>query len=140
MTTSRPVTGRTLLPVFLLEPARRPVVVRRVAAARTVEGGDVLERDQDVTVELDVRHVLDVAVGREDAFLVLAPEQGDVHLLALVLVRVVLHPWNLSLQAAFLHAAGLYLLGFLVLVVSRWCLRPVACVGRGGMSSPLGAP
>src|SRR5215468_4425376 len=90
MTTSRPATGRTLLPVFLLEAARRPVVVRRIASARAVEGGDVLERDQDVAVELDVGHILDIAVRGQDALLVLAAEECDVDLLALVLVRVVL--------------------------------------------------
>jgi hypothetical protein len=55
-----------------------------------VQRGDVLQRDQDVAVQLDVRDVLDVAVRRQDAVLVLAPEQGDLDLLALVLVRVVL--------------------------------------------------
>jgi hypothetical protein len=55
-----------------------------------VEGGDVLERDEDVPVQLDVRDVLDVAVRREDAVLVFPAEQGDLDLLALVLVRVVL--------------------------------------------------
>src|SRR5262249_23984758 len=91
MTTSRPVTGRTLLPVFLLEAARRPVVVRRIAAARAVEGGDVLERDQDVAVELDVGHILDIAGRGQDALLVLAAGECDGDLLSLVLVRVVLH-------------------------------------------------
>jgi hypothetical protein len=56
-----------------------------------VEGGDVLERDEDVAVQLDVRDALDGAVGRERAFLVLAAEELDLDLLPLVLVRVVLH-------------------------------------------------
>ena len=75
------------------EAPRRPVRLGGVAAARAVERGDVLERDEDVAVQLDVRDVLDVAVGREHAFLVLAAEEGDLDLLALVLVRVVLHRW-----------------------------------------------
>ncbi len=60
--------------------------------------GDVLQRDQDVAVQLDVRDVLEVAVRGEDAVLILAAEQGDLDLLALVLVGVVLHrpAWNLS--------------------------------------------
>ena len=77
--------------VVLGEPARRPVGLGRVAAARAVEGGDVLQRDQDVAVQLDVRDVLDVAVRGEHAVLVLAAEEGDLDLLALVLVGVVLH-------------------------------------------------
>jgi hypothetical protein len=55
-----------------------------------VERGDVLERDEDVTVQLDVRDVLDVAVGGQDAFLVFPAEQRDLDLLALVFVGVVL--------------------------------------------------
>src|SRR5512132_262003 len=43
----------------------RPVGVRCVTAARAMERGDVLERDEDVPVELDVRHVLYVAIGRQ---------------------------------------------------------------------------
>jgi hypothetical protein len=91
MTTSRPPTTGGLAAVFLLEPAWRPVVVRRVAAARTVERGDVLQRDEDVPVQLDVRDVLHVAIGRQDTFLVFAAEERDLDLLPLVLVRVVLH-------------------------------------------------
>src|SRR3954471_7247562 len=82
--------------LFLAQPAWGPVGVRGVAAARAMERGDVLEGDQDVAVQLDVRDVLQVAVGREDAVLVLAAEEGDLHLLALVLVRVVLHERNAS--------------------------------------------
>jgi hypothetical protein len=55
-----------------------------------MERSDVLEGDEDVPVELDVRHVLERAIGREDSFLVLAAEQRDLDLLPLVLVRVVL--------------------------------------------------
>src|SRR5581483_1031065 len=70
---------------------RRPVRLRRIAPARAVKRSDVLQRDQDVPVELDVRDVLDVAVRGQHAVLVLTAEQGDLDLLALVLVRVVLH-------------------------------------------------
>src|SRR5436305_13073386 len=80
-------------PVFALvveEPARRPVVLR-VTAARAVQAGDVLERHEDVPVELHVGDVLDQAVGGEDAVLILAPEEGDLDRLALVPGRVVLH-------------------------------------------------
>ena len=42
-------------------------------------------------VELDVRDVLERAVCGEDTFLVLPAEEGDLDLLALILVRVVLH-------------------------------------------------
>jgi hypothetical protein len=83
--------GHSLVAVFLFQPARWPVVVRRVAAARAVERRDVLERDEDMAVELDVSDVLDVAVGRQHAFLVLTAEERDLHLLTLVLVGVVLH-------------------------------------------------
>ena len=80
------------LPVVLEQAARRPVfVLRRVAATRTVERRDVLEWDEDVPVQLDVRHLVDVAVRGEHAFLVLAAEERDLDLLALVLARVVLH-------------------------------------------------
>src|SRR3989440_1866278 len=80
--------------LVLGEAPRRPVRLRGVAATRAVERGDVLERDEDVAVQLDVRDVFDVAVGREHAILVLAAEEGDLDLLALVLVRVVLHAWQ----------------------------------------------
>ena len=73
------------------QPARRPVGLGRVAAARAVERGDVLERDEDVAVQLDVGDVLDVAVRGQHAFLVVAAEERDLDLLALVLVGVVLH-------------------------------------------------
>jgi hypothetical protein len=79
-----------LIAVLLLESARRPVVVRSVAAARAVERGDVLQRHEDVAVQLDVGDVLDVAVRGEDTLLVLPSEEGDLDLLALVFVRVVL--------------------------------------------------
>jgi hypothetical protein len=68
-----------------------------------VEGGDVLERDEDVPVQLDVRDVLEVAVRGQDAVLVLAAEEGDLDLLALVLVRVILD--GLSLAVSLNHAA-----------------------------------
>jgi hypothetical protein len=44
-----------------------------------------------VAVELDVGNVLERAVRRENALLILAAEQGDFDLLALVLVRIILH-------------------------------------------------
>ena len=91
MMRSRPPKGAALITVFLLEPAWRPVVLRRIAAAGAVERGNVLERDEDVTVQLDVRHVLDVAIGGQDTLLVLAAEKRDLDLLAFVLVGVVLH-------------------------------------------------
>src|SRR6476659_3390603 len=56
-----------------------------------MERRDVLQRDEDVPVQLDVRHLVDVAGRGEDAFLVLAAEERDLDLLALVLARVVLH-------------------------------------------------
>ena len=56
-----------------------------------MQAGDVLERHEDVPVELDVGDVLDQAVGGEDAVLLLAPEEGDLDRLALVPGRVVLH-------------------------------------------------
>jgi hypothetical protein len=55
-----------------------------------VERGDVLQRHEDVAVQLDVGDVLDVAVRGEDTLLVLPSEEGDLDLLALVFVRVVL--------------------------------------------------
>jgi hypothetical protein len=90
MTRSRPPKTGALVAVFLLEPAWRPVVLRSIATARTVERGDVLQRHENVSVQLDVRNVLDVAVGGQDTFLIFAAEQGDLDLLALVFVRVVL--------------------------------------------------
>ena len=77
--------------VVLDEPARRPVGLGGIAAARAVQRRDVLKRDEDVAVELDVGDVLERAVRREDTFLVLAAEESHLDLLALVLVRVVLH-------------------------------------------------
>src|SRR5579862_5574041 len=83
---------RALLPVAVVEqPVGRPVAVGRVAAAGAVEAGDVLERYQDVPVQLDVRDVLDQAIGGQRAVLVLTAEEGDLDALALVLGRVVLH-------------------------------------------------
>jgi hypothetical protein len=49
-----------------------------------------VKRNENVSVQLDVGDVLDVAIGRQDTFLILAPEQRDLHLLALVFVGVVL--------------------------------------------------
>ena len=44
-----------------------------------------------MAVELDMGNVLERAVRRENALLILAAEQGDFDLLALVLVRIILH-------------------------------------------------
>src|SRR5436309_4284660 len=100
--------GRTVLCLVVAlvcvvfgEPVRRPVGFRRVAAARAVERGDVLQRDQDVPVQLDVGDVLDIAVRGQHAVLILAAEERDLDLLALVLVGVVLHraPADQSIRA-----------------------------------------
>jgi hypothetical protein len=56
-----------------------------------VQRGDVLERHQDVPVQLDVGDVLDRTVGGQDTLLVLPAEERHLDLLALVLVRVVVH-------------------------------------------------
>src|SRR4051812_13070118 len=74
--------------LVLGEAARRPVRLRRIAPARAVQRRDVLQRDQDVPVQLDVGDVLEIAVGGQDTFLVFAAEEGDLDLLALVLGRV----------------------------------------------------
>src|SRR5439155_16203587 len=92
------IDSGVVVAVVLGETARRPVRFRCIAPARAMERGDVLERDEDVAVQLDVRDVLDVAVSRQHAFLILAAEEGDLDLLALVLARVVLH--SVSLTAA----------------------------------------
>jgi hypothetical protein len=55
-----------------------------------MERRDVLQGDEDVTVELDVRDILERAVRGQNALMVLPSEQRDLDLLALVLVRVVL--------------------------------------------------
>src|SRR5262249_46722490 len=76
-------TGASLRPrplrvaLVLGEAARGPVRLGRVAAARAVQRSDVLERDQDVAVELDVRDLVDGAVGGQDAVVVVAAEHGD---------------------------------------------------------------
>src|SRR5947207_1378094 len=54
-----------------------PVGLRRIAAAGAVERGDVLKRDQDMAVQLDVRHVLDHAVRRQRPLLVIPAEERD---------------------------------------------------------------
>src|SRR6266511_45527 len=87
-----PLHGRlALVALVFREPARRPVGLGSVAAARAVEGGDVLQRHQDVAVELDVRDVVDGAVRRQDALLIVAAEERHLDLLSLVLARVVVH-------------------------------------------------
>jgi hypothetical protein len=55
-----------------------------------VERGDVLQRHEDVAVQLDVRDILDVAVRGQNALLVFPTEKRDLDLLAFVLVGVVL--------------------------------------------------
>src|SRR5712691_11591153 len=85
--------------LVVTKAARRPIVVRRIATARAVERRDVLKGHEDVTVQLDVGDVLDVAVRSEHAFLVLAAEERDLDLLPLVLVRIVLHAGGFSLAA-----------------------------------------
>ena len=82
--------------LVVAEPAGRPVGLGRVAAAGAMQRGDVLERHEDVAVQLDVGDVLDRAVRGEHALLILAAEERDLDLLALVLVRVVLHRLSLS--------------------------------------------
>src|SRR4051812_2462306 len=78
--------------VVVQQAAGRPVLVLgRVAAARAVKGGDVLEGHEDVPVQLDVGDLVDVAVRGEDALLIFAAEEGDLDLLTFVLARVVLH-------------------------------------------------
>src|SRR5919204_55134 len=74
-----------------LEPPRRPVWLGGVASARAVQRRDVLERDQDVAVQLEVGDVFDEAVGGEDAVLVVASEERDLDLFAFVFVGVILH-------------------------------------------------
>src|SRR5437879_4713865 len=101
MMRSRPPKAGALVAVFLLEPPWRPVVVGSIATARTVQRGDILQRNEDVPVQLDVGDILHVAIGRQDAFLVLAAEKGDLNLLALVLVCVVLHRGPQSSGASF---------------------------------------
>jgi len=56
-----------------------------------VKRRDVLERHEDVSVQLDMGDLVDVAVRGEHALLVLAAEEGDLDLLSLVLAGVVLH-------------------------------------------------
>jgi hypothetical protein len=55
-----------------------------------MERRDVLERDQDVAVQLDVDDVLDVAVRGELSLLIFTAEERDLDVLALVPARVVL--------------------------------------------------
>jgi hypothetical protein len=86
--------GLSLFAVGAGQSARGPVRLRRVTAARTVEGGDVLQRNEDVAVELDVRDPFDPAVGGKRPVLILAAEELDFDLLSLVLVGVVLHGFS----------------------------------------------
>src|SRR3954465_5163919 len=95
-----------LVAVGLVEPARRPVRLGRVAAARAVERRDVLERDEDVPVQLDVGNLVHVAVRSEHALLVLAAEESDLDLLTLVLACVVLHRPAVSLSGGSRRLRG----------------------------------
>ncbi len=72
-------------------PCGRPVAIRRIAAARAMQRGDVLQGHEDVPVQLHVRDVLEQAVRSQDAVLILAAEQRELDVLALVLLAVVLH-------------------------------------------------
>src|SRR5262249_54961186 len=80
-----------LVRLVLGETLRRPVGLGRVAPARAVEGGDVLQGGQNVPVELDVGDVVHVTVRRQYPILVIAAQQRGPYLLTLVLVGVVLH-------------------------------------------------
>jgi len=55
-----------------------------------VERGDVLKRNEDVPVQLQVRDVVEEAVRGEHAVLVVAAKERDLDLFALVLAGVVL--------------------------------------------------
>jgi hypothetical protein len=109
-----------------------------------VEGGDVLERDEDVPVQLEVRHALDSAVGREGAVLIFAAEQLDLDLLTLVLVRVVLHssersgflgfiPFVLAVQLAKCRPRGVW-------VVSRKRRHRRQLAVAGGLDQSIKSP
>src|SRR4051794_31701221 len=122
---SQTLVGVEVGRLVLGQPPRRPVVLRRIAPARAVNRGDVLERDQDVPVQLHVRDVLDVAVRRQHAFLILAAEERHLDLLALVLACVVLHP-------------GRSLVPGLTVGRHRWVCRRMRCswCSGGGRSLP----
>jgi hypothetical protein len=61
-----------------------------------VEGSDVLEGDEDVAVQLDVRDAFDAAIRGQRAVLIFAAEELDFDLFPFVFVRVVLHRWERS--------------------------------------------
>ena len=71
-----------------------------------MEARHVLERDEDVPVQLDVRNVLDRAVCGERALLKLAAEERELDLLTLVLVGVVLHGGQRSRSRVARTVAG----------------------------------
>ena len=85
----RPALG-LVVAVVLRQAPRRPIRVWSVAAARAMQGdaGDVLKRDQDVSVQLDVRDLVDRAVRRQHTVVVIASEKRDLDLLDLVLAGV----------------------------------------------------
>src|SRR5262249_2615827 len=116
--------------LVLGEPTRRPIRLRRIAAARTVEGGNVLQRDQDVAVQLDLGAVVDGAVRGEPAVLVNAGHPWHFALLALVLARVVLHVSERSRSRLTKRASLSYVPLGAVLVRSRCGLRCVASEGN----------
>ena len=54
-----------------------------------MQRGDVLKRNENVAVELDVLDVVDEAVRGENPFLVVAAEEGDLDLFPFVLAGVI---------------------------------------------------
>ena len=57
-----------------------------IAPARAMQRSDVLERDQDVPVQLDTSDLVDGVVRGQDAVLVIAAEERDLDLLPLYLL------------------------------------------------------
>ena len=95
-----------------------------------MQGGDVLQRHEDVAVQLDVGDLVDVAVRRQDALLVFAAEERDLDLLALVLAGVVLHDFLVY------RPEGAVLVGDLPdgAVLDTGSAIPAAAPGCGGAS------
>jgi hypothetical protein len=63
-----------------------------------MQRGDVLKRNENVSVQFEMRNALDATVGGQRSFLVFAAEELDLDLLALVFARVILNR-SLSLVA-----------------------------------------
>jgi hypothetical protein len=95
-----------------------------------VQRGDVLQGDENVPVQLDVRNVLDRAVGGEDTFLILAAEERELDLLTLVLVRVVLDGAQTSGFRYFKRLSRSYTPWNALLVWSRCGLGIVCSAGN----------